>query len=187
MNSLLSRGFVATTSCIRNWSPQLIVRTYREIRVTEEDKVTTIEGHMGEDDNSRYVPSDDPTDSCPLRSRGIQVTYEDVLILRQFITSEGEMLPRSATGLCSREHYKVSSAVKMAQRARLLPGSDIHLDTAQSRAAKFHCYLTNNPIGSQNPVKKRGPFWKKRFYKIGNAVISRDAPRVSRKRMSNNH
>lgn len=42
---------------------------------------------------------------------------KDVLLLSQFIRSDGGMLPRKITGLCTEEHKKVAVCVQMAHRA----------------------------------------------------------------------
>lgn len=42
---------------------------------------------------------------------------QDVLLLSQFIRSDGGMLPRRITGLCAQEHNKIAICVQMAHRA----------------------------------------------------------------------
>lgn len=42
---------------------------------------------------------------------------QDVLLLSQFIRSDGGMLPRRITGLCPEEHRKIVICVQMAHRA----------------------------------------------------------------------
>ncbi len=42
---------------------------------------------------------------------------QDVLVLSQFIRSDGGMLPRRITGLCAQEHTKIAICVQMAHRA----------------------------------------------------------------------
>lgn len=51
---------------------------------------------------------------CALR---LNVKHTDVLILSQFVRSDGCMLPRRITGLCSRQQKKVGKMVTMAQKA----------------------------------------------------------------------
>lgn len=162
-------------------------RGYREIKVTDDNNELTIEGVLHEEDNSNYVPPENMDHSCPIRSRGIQVTYEDVLILRQFMHSDGEVLPRDVTGLCTREHIKVTNAIKMAQRANLMPGSEDQTDERGNEVPKLNRYLTRFPVGSRNPIKSRGPNWKKRYYKIGDARAIQDAPRIGNKRWYDSH
>lgn len=179
-----ARSFIPNLSRISGASS---IRGYREIKITEEENVTTIEGFMHEDDNTKYLERDNLEDTCPIRSRGIQVTYEDVLILNQFITSTGEVLPRSVTGLCAREHRKVTTAVKMAQRANLLPGEESRMDEKGNEIPKLNRYLTRFPIGSQNAIKSRGPNWKKRYFKIGDPIANQDSPNISNKKLRLGH
>ena len=40
-----------------------------------------------------------------------------MLILRQFLTPEGEQLPRKITGLCPEQHKEVKQMVRQAMRA----------------------------------------------------------------------
>lgn len=42
---------------------------------------------------------------------------QDVLLLSQFVRSDGGMLPRRITGLCLEEHRKIAICVQMAHRA----------------------------------------------------------------------
>merc|ERR1712179_321457 len=102
-------------------------RNYRQIVVEKEEAKTVIKGERIEDKFKRYAPPSSK-ETCPLKSRGINITPEDTLILRQFQTSNGEILGQAETGLSTREYYKVISCIKMAQRANLLPGSENQLD-----------------------------------------------------------
>ena len=52
---------------------------------------------------------------CPLESRFISVTPKDVLILAQFINSDGTMRTQKQTGLCDKQYRIVSEAVFIAQ------------------------------------------------------------------------
>jgi len=53
---------------------------------------------------------------------------QDVLLLSQFIRSDGGMLPRRITGLCAQEHNKIAICVQMAHRAGELELSFERLD-----------------------------------------------------------
>ena len=52
---------------------------------------------------------------CPLESRFISVTPKDVLILAQFINSDGTMRTQKQTGLSDKQYRIVSEAVFIAQ------------------------------------------------------------------------
>lgn len=54
---------------------------------------------------------------CYLCALGLDVKHTDVLILSQFVRSDGCMLPRRITGLCRRQQKKVGTMVTMAQKA----------------------------------------------------------------------
>nr|CAB3263997.1 28S ribosomal protein S18a, mitochondrial [Phallusia mammillata] len=165
----------------------LTTRTYRKIKQEEGEKVTVIKGEVFEDTKNVYVEKAVPDDPCPLRSRGIQITYEDVLILQQFITSTGEMLPREHTNLSQQEFFKVLTCVKMAQRANLLPGTEDQTDKQGNFVPKLNRYLTRYDVGSRTPIRSRGLPYTKRLYRIGDRRLARDAPRVSSRPWSLNH
>lgn len=57
------------------------------------------------------------TQACPVCSAGLDLKHTDVLILSQFVRSDGCMLPRRVTGLCKRQQRRVSTLVTMAHKA----------------------------------------------------------------------
>ncbi|XP_062563050.1 large ribosomal subunit protein mL66 isoform X2 [Armigeres subalbatus] len=58
---------------------------------------------------------------CPQCSLGLDIKHTDVLILSQYLRSDGCMLPRRVTGLCKRQQRRIGSLVIMAQKAGLMP------------------------------------------------------------------
>lgn len=46
--------------------------------------------------------------------------FQDVLVLRQFMTEKGGMLPRRATGVCKKSQKELQDAIHKAQRAGML-------------------------------------------------------------------
>lgn len=54
---------------------------------------------------------------CYMCALGLDVKHTDVLILSQFVRSDGCMLPKRITGLCRRQQKKVGKLVTMAQKA----------------------------------------------------------------------
>lgn len=54
---------------------------------------------------------------CYMCALGLDVKHTDVLILSQFVRSDGCMLPRRITGLCRRQQKKIGKMVSMAQKA----------------------------------------------------------------------
>ncbi|KAL0838616.1 hypothetical protein ABMA28_016702 [Loxostege sticticalis] len=57
---------------------------------------------------------------CYMCALGLDVKHTDVLILSQFVRSDGCMLPRRITGLCRRQQKKIGKMVSMAQKAGLM-------------------------------------------------------------------
>ncbi|KAJ8731188.1 hypothetical protein PYW07_004352 [Mythimna separata] len=57
---------------------------------------------------------------CYMCALGLDVKHTDVLIVSQFVRSDGCMLPRRITGLCRRQQKKMGKLVAMAQKAGLM-------------------------------------------------------------------
>ncbi|XP_025936984.1 39S ribosomal protein S18a, mitochondrial isoform X3 [Apteryx rowi] len=96
-------------------------RALREVVEVTEGNTTTIEGRIIEDAEVPAPPN--PSGQCPICRWNLKHKYDyvDVLLLSQFIRSDGGMLPRKITGLCLEEHKKIAVCVQMAHRAGLLP------------------------------------------------------------------
>ncbi|XP_041763671.1 28S ribosomal protein S18a, mitochondrial [Anopheles merus] len=58
---------------------------------------------------------------CPQCTLGLDIKHTDVLILSQYVRSDGCMLPRRITGLCKRQQRRMGALVTMAQKAGLMP------------------------------------------------------------------
>ncbi|EDV91319.1 39S ribosomal protein S18a, mitochondrial [Drosophila grimshawi] len=58
---------------------------------------------------------------CPECTLGLDIKHTDVLILSQYVRSDGCMLPRRITKLCHRQQKKMGTLVTMAQKAGLMP------------------------------------------------------------------
>lgn len=61
-----------------------------------------------------------PCAFCELEKKDIFVQYTDVLVLRQFLTEEGQVLPRKVTGLCKKQQRKLLVLTKLAKQAGLI-------------------------------------------------------------------
>lgn len=75
--------------------------------------------------DAKEVNTEDPTQVlpcsfCELDKKGIHVQYTDVLVLRQFLTEHGQVLPRKVTGLCKRQQRKLLVLTKLAKQAGLI-------------------------------------------------------------------
>lgn len=55
--------------------------------------------------------------TCYMCSLSLEVKHTDVLILSQFVRTDGCMLPRRITGLCRMQQKKIGKMVSMAQKA----------------------------------------------------------------------
>jgi small subunit ribosomal protein S18 len=61
-----------------------------------------------------------PCSWCQLEKKGIQVQYTDILVLRQFLKEDGDVLQRKITGLCKKQQRKLLVLVKHARQAGLI-------------------------------------------------------------------
>jgi small subunit ribosomal protein S18 len=50
-----------------------------------------------------------------------KIDYKDIKLLRLFITDQGKILPRRATGITLQQQRKISKAIKRARILSLLP------------------------------------------------------------------
>ncbi|XP_075454924.1 large ribosomal subunit protein mL66 isoform X2 [Ascaphus truei] len=115
------------------------------------------------------------------QSRGLRELVEvkegttsvDVLLLSQFIRSDGGMLSRRVTSLCFEEHKKVEVCVKMAHRAGLLPNHRPRLPEGHIPEPKFHLnrYLTRWSVSSMKPILKKGLKWSKVRMPVGDPIL----------------
>ncbi|CAG2119455.1 unnamed protein product [Medioppia subpectinata] len=100
------------------------VNRLKEIKHTEKDNTITVEAVKVVSDRRDQLVTKTHThkDCCPLCRLNLRrLDYTDVLILRQFIESNGKQMPQSITGLCNRMHQRVHQLVKKAQKCQLLP------------------------------------------------------------------
>ncbi|KAL4716734.1 hypothetical protein ACJJTC_004853 [Scirpophaga incertulas] len=88
--------------------------------------------------------------SCYMCALGLDVKHTDVLILSQFVRSDGCMLPRRITGLCRRQQKKIGKMVSMAQKAGLminLTPTNCNKDPKRRRDyKKFNTYFDEKTI-----------------------------------------
>lgn len=60
--------------------------------------------------------------SCRLCDRKVErVDYKDDETLNRFLTDRGKILPRRATGACSRHQRQLATAIKRARFLALVP------------------------------------------------------------------
>ncbi|XP_063079484.1 39S ribosomal protein S18a, mitochondrial [Engraulis encrasicolus] len=137
----------------------------------QEKKTTTLEGVTVDVLGGPEPPN--PSAHCPIYRWNLQNKYDytDVLLLRQFIRSDGGMLPRRVTGLCTPEHYKIAACVRMAQRAGLLPDHKPPLPEGHVPKPQLNRYLTRWSIGTARPIYKRGLKWCKNRMPVGDPIM----------------
>ncbi|XP_041979628.1 28S ribosomal protein S18a, mitochondrial [Aricia agestis] len=91
---------------------------------------------------------------CYMCALQLDVKHTDVLILSQFVRSDGCMLPRRITGLCHRQQKKIGKLVTMAQKAGLminLTPSYCKKDPKKRRDyKKFNTYFDESTIFLKN-------------------------------------
>ncbi|XP_028997823.1 39S ribosomal protein S18a, mitochondrial [Betta splendens] len=149
-------------------------RGIRQVVQRQEGKATIIEGQTLDIPAERQPPN--PTAKCPIYRWNLQnkYNYTDVLLLRQFIRSDGGMLPKRITGLCPEEHRKIAICVQMAHRAGLLPDHrpklpDGHVPKKPKQ--QLNRYLTRYSIKSVKPIYKKGLKWCKKRMPVGHPAL----------------
>ncbi|KAM4632706.1 large ribosomal subunit protein mL66 [Polymixia lowei] len=160
--------------------PQLSVfgniqcRGIRQVVEKKEDKTIYIEGKTLDVPVGQQPPN--PTAKCPIYRWNLQhkYNYTDVLLLSQFIRSDGGMLPKRITGLCPEEHRKIAICVQMAQRAGLLPDHKPKLPEGhvpKRPKPQFNRYLTRWSIDTVKPIYKTGLKWCKKRMPVGHPAL----------------
>ncbi|XP_029448725.1 39S ribosomal protein S18a, mitochondrial [Rhinatrema bivittatum] len=150
------------------------VRGLREVVEVTEGNTTTIEGRVQEEAKVPVLPPN-PSGQCPICRWNLKhkYNYTDVLLLSQFIRSDGGMLPRRVTTLCFEEHKKIAICVKMAHRAGLLPNHRPVLPEGHKPKEKpqLNRYLTRWSVGSVKPIWKKGMKWCKVRMPVGDPIL----------------
>ncbi|KAH8359737.1 hypothetical protein KR093_008627 [Drosophila rubida] len=118
----------AATTTLRStfWQARSITTTpallIKEIHEKTENNARVYEGVNVVSSRSEKMlkPACDST-FCPECTLGLDIKHTDVLILSQYVRSDGCMLPRRITRLCHRQQKKMGTLVTMAQKAGLMP------------------------------------------------------------------
>ncbi|XP_022519663.2 39S ribosomal protein S18a, mitochondrial [Astyanax mexicanus] len=147
-------------------------RGIRQVVEKKEGKTTLIEGVTVATPDRAQPPN--PAAKCPIYQWNLQnkYTYEDVLLLSQFIRSDGGMLPRRITGLCPEEHRKIAICVQMAHRAGLLPDHRPagHVPKPKT-TTPLNRYLTRYSVKSVKPIYRTGLKWCKNRMPVGHPAL----------------
>ncbi|KAL0967530.1 hypothetical protein UPYG_G00253410 [Umbra pygmaea] len=149
-------------------------RGIRRVVEKKEGKTTIIEGLKESIPVGPQPPN--PSAQCPIYKWNLQnkYNYTDVLVLSQFIRSDGGMLPRRVTGLCAQEHSKIAVCVQMAHRAGLLPDHRPVLPqghVSKKYKPKLNRYLTRWSIESVKPIYRAGLKWCKKRISVGHPSL----------------
>ncbi|XP_010737591.2 large ribosomal subunit protein mL66 [Larimichthys crocea] len=149
-------------------------RGIRQVVEKQEGKTTTVEGQILDIPAAPQPPN--PAAKCPIYKWNLQnkYNYTDVLLLSQFIRSDGGMLPRRITGLCPEEHRKIVICVQMAHRAGLLPDHKPKLPEGhvpKKPKPQLNRYLTRWSIDSVKPIYKTGLKWCKKRMAVGHPAL----------------
>ncbi|XP_042294530.1 39S ribosomal protein S18a, mitochondrial isoform X1 [Sceloporus undulatus] len=164
-------------------------RGLRQVVEITEGNTTVIEGKVLEVVEAPTPPN--PSGQCPICRWNLKhkYNYEDVLLLSQFIRSDGGMLPRRITGLCLVEHKKIAVCVQMAHRAGLLPNHRPNLPEGfvpKNKKPILNRYLTRYSINSVKPIYNKGRKWCKVPMPISHPIL-RDNVNYGSKPLRFNH
>ncbi|XP_054010407.1 39S ribosomal protein S18a, mitochondrial [Hylaeus anthracinus] len=133
---------------VQNRNISLSATTYlKEIIEKKEGKTLTIEGTIVPDKHEgRLLKS--KNGACLVCSSGLDIKHTDVLILSQFMTPNGNILPKRITGLCSVQQKRIGIMIRMAQAAGLLQarGKLAHIVASGRR---FNTYYDERTIKSR--------------------------------------
>ncbi|XP_014262338.1 39S ribosomal protein S18a, mitochondrial [Cimex lectularius] len=135
----------------------------KEIVETKEGKKLIFNGIIKEPDADRPVLKSalESKTTCPICSTNLDVKHTDVLILSQFVRSDGCMLPRRVTGLCKTQQKRISYMVAMAQKAGLMsnltPANSKKDPKKRKDYKKFNTYFDESTIPLPKEYKKKTP------------------------------
>ncbi|XP_054724517.1 39S ribosomal protein S18a, mitochondrial-like [Uloborus diversus] len=94
----------------------------KEIHRAETENQIVVEGVKIKSDREGRVINNASLQGCPLCKLGLKnLRHTDILILSQFINSDGSIINQNVTGLCNKQHFRVVRAVGLAQKAGLIP------------------------------------------------------------------
>ncbi|CAH8433922.1 unnamed protein product [Heterobilharzia americana] len=138
-----------------------LIRNKKEVKYTVNKNVTTVEGVIiPSEREGKVVCLDgfgDPRDTDPITRLGLNIRHTDVRILSQFLRPDGNILPRSISGISNRSQMHLELMVERARKAGLLPiriepdGTHIY---EQRGRHQFNVYYDSEMIGLPKASKK---------------------------------
>ncbi|XP_056646728.1 39S ribosomal protein S18a, mitochondrial [Diorhabda sublineata] len=96
-------------------------RRLKEIQEVQNGKEVVISARYIPSGREQYLLKNQHPNACAVCASGLDIKHTDVLILSQFVRSDGCMLPKRITGLCSRSQKRIATLVAMAQKSGLMP------------------------------------------------------------------
>lgn len=88
------------------------------VNIKEEPGKIIISGEIIPSPRESLLLKEVKTDTfCPKCTLGLEIKHTDVLILSQYLRSDGCLLPRRITGLCKVQQKHIGKLVTMAQKA----------------------------------------------------------------------
>ncbi|KAK3799249.1 hypothetical protein RRG08_054375 [Elysia crispata] len=117
------KNFIKTFTFLPNKSRCLSttgITRAKKIQVIKTGSVTVVEGVKLEEKSQVVREIKAPT-GCPLCEFQDSLTYRDVLILQQFLSPDGKILPRHVTGVCFTMQWKLQNILYQSYSAGLLP------------------------------------------------------------------
>jgi len=147
----------------------------REIKINEEDpdkktgkRNISVEGVVSDLPNQKLVaPTFSKANGCQNASESChplcrfdfvhEIKHTDVLILKQFMDNKGQVINRQITGLCRRQHTRVTKLIKMAAKAGLFPENMdmFKLEKKKLPATRLNAYWDDSSIDIQYLEQER--------------------------------
>lgn len=151
------------------------VLNIREIKISEDDqdqkrgkRSITVEGVVSDLPKATLIaPTYCKANGCLNASENChplcrfnfvhEIMHTDILILIQFMDNEGKVISREITGLCKRQHNRMSKLIKMAAKAGLFPENKDMFRTEKAKlpATRFNSYWDDSSIDIQYVEKER--------------------------------
>ena len=63
---------------------------------------------------------------CRFSAEGLDIDYKDLVLLKQYVSESGKIVPSRITGTSAQYQRQLADAVKRARYLALLPYSDSH-------------------------------------------------------------
>lgn len=92
----------------------------KKVDVSKYGNTTVIKAVKLEPEHQDNVRKINALTKCPLCEFQDTITYRDVLILQQFISPDGHILPRHVTGMCFTMQWKLQNILYQSYSAGLL-------------------------------------------------------------------